>query len=528
MQLTARPAMPAATVSELRATLSALSLDSRGNKDTLKRRLLNARKHATASQERERAATGADVGAGGLDSGTARTTSDHVDPPRPEPRARRPPGQQFDSFLVFDVEATCERIDEPWGRLAFACVAPLRPLQSNVRNLSHLSRTYRNEQLSERDHRMARHPPPVAAAVGRRVGSRQSRRVPLVRQAGVGARHLALLHRAHGNHSSKLRHRREERHGHSLRTRSSSGARPTSRWRRLSRTCAATFIATSSYDITYSRLRTGPLGSPTVPGVSPAFTVAFPLPSDLELTLSVNFADLRDFVSKTCYLSNTARPDWLAGEIIDLRLLAGGFFSRLKKEKKERRRAGPESPSPSPPPPARDPDLSGDQATDGAQDPAVDGPTALELPAVASVSLPPHLLASLSPSPAPDGPPPAPPPALSPSYLPSHLLTAPATLSLPSVLLALTLPAFEGRLHSGLADARNASRILTDLARRGVLLETNRRVPEGGRGRERRWGWMEPGRRHGMGVELGKVKERWEEHVRKEQARAAMADAAVV
>ncbi|BGP53761.1 hypothetical protein JCM8202_005533 [Rhodotorula sphaerocarpa] len=446
--------MPAATVSELRATLSALSLDSRGNKDTLKRRLLNARKHATASQERERAATGADVGAGGLDSGTARTTSDHVDPPRPEPRARRPPGQQFDSFLVFDVEATCERIDEPWGRLAFA---------------------YPNEIIEW----------PVILLQWRQQSDDEWDLVKV-----------------------------DEYHSY---------VKPV--WaREISPFC------TELTGITQADLAL----APTFPNLCRNFHRDFILrhhlftPENRTTWVTDGPWDLRDFVSKTCYLSNTARPDWLAGEIIDLRLLAGGFFSRLKKEKKERRWAGSESPSPSPPPPARDPDLSGDQATDGAQDPAVDGPTALELPAVASVSLPPPLLASLSPSPAPDGPPPAPPPALSASYLPSHLLTAPATLSLPSVLLALTLPAFEGRLHSGLADARNASRILTDLARRGVLLETNRRVPEGGRGRERRWGWMEPGRRHGMGVELGKVKERWEEHVRKEQARAAMADAAVV
>ncbi|GAA5887170.1 hypothetical protein JCM3774_005344, partial [Rhodotorula dairenensis] len=80
------------TADELRAALAALSLDSRGNKDTLKRRLLRANKSRQQSP------------------------TPHTD----RRRRRRPPDQHFDSFLVFDVEATCERIDEPWGKVAFA------------------------------------------------------------------------------------------------------------------------------------------------------------------------------------------------------------------------------------------------------------------------------------------------------------------------------------------------------------------------------------------------------------------------
>jgi len=53
-----------------------------------------------------------------------------------------------------------------------------------------------------------------------------------------------------------------------------------------------------------------------------------------------------------------------------------------------------------------------------------------------------------------------------------------------------------------LSDARNLSRIVVDLASRGVGLEGNRIVPDGGKeGKERRWGWMDRG---------GNVK--WEQH----------------
>ncbi|SCV69428.1 BQ2448_2448 [Microbotryum intermedium] len=67
--------------------------------------------------------------------------------------------------------------------------------------------------------------------------------------------------------------------------------------------------------------------------------------------------------------------------------------------------------------------------------------------------------------------------------------TAPESLSIPCVLSALCLPPFVGHLHSGLDDARNLSRILIELARRGVGLEPNLTVPYM-QGREKRWDWM--------------------------------------
>lgn len=97
------------SVSELRAALAALSLDSRGNKDTLKKRWLRANKLP-------RGTSGSSDGAGAEEAQPRRGGQ-----PDPAPRSR-PPDQEYDSFLVFDVEATCERIDEPWGKLAFACV----------------------------------------------------------------------------------------------------------------------------------------------------------------------------------------------------------------------------------------------------------------------------------------------------------------------------------------------------------------------------------------------------------------------
>jgi hypothetical protein len=91
-----------ATVAELREALAALSLDPRGNKDTLRKRLARA----------------------------TRSLSRSSSPPRQPARERqtRPPDQLYDSFLVFDVEATCEQIEGPWGKLAFACVRGCLPL----------------------------------------------------------------------------------------------------------------------------------------------------------------------------------------------------------------------------------------------------------------------------------------------------------------------------------------------------------------------------------------------------------------
>lgn len=63
-----------------------LNLETRGNKDSLKARLLKAKKFNSIQDEIS------------------------------IPISTRPPGEEFERFLVFDVEATCEKLE---GRLAF-------------------------------------------------------------------------------------------------------------------------------------------------------------------------------------------------------------------------------------------------------------------------------------------------------------------------------------------------------------------------------------------------------------------------
>lgn len=59
------------------------------------------------------------------------------------------------------------------------------------------------------------------------------------------------------------------------------------------------------------------------------------------------------------------------------------------------------------------------------------------------------------------------------------------SLNIPQQLQALGLPAFQGRLHSGIDDTRNIARVMTELARRGVRLEPNTSINP-----NRRWNWM--------------------------------------
>ncbi|KAJ6455799.1 ribonuclease H-like domain-containing protein, partial [Mycena sanguinolenta] len=63
-----------------------------------------------------------------------------------------------------------------------------------------------------------------------------------------------------------------------------------------------------------------------------------------------------------------------------------------------------------------------------------------------------------------------------------------ATLNIPGQLLALGLPPFIGRQHSGIDDARNLTRIMAHLAREGVRLQPNTAI-----NLRRRWAWMGKG-----------------------------------
>lgn len=209
-------------------------------------------------------------------------------------------------------------------------------------------------------------------------------------------------------------------------------------------------------------------------------------------------ADLRDFVAKTCYLSKTPRPPWLAGDIIDLRNLTSAFFASLKKQSRSPQPAPVSSTAAGALGATTSVSAEGEDDDEEAVEPATPAPLPAPLASASAPSPPVALL-----------PDPTLSPPTAPTYLPSSQLTSPPNLSLPSVLSALTLPPFQGRLHSGLSDARNAARILADLAARGCVLAANRRVPEGGRGaRERKWGWMSGG---------GEV--RWEEWSRREGVR---------
>lgn len=59
------------------------------------------------------------------------------------------------------------------------------------------------------------------------------------------------------------------------------------------------------------------------------------------------------------------------------------------------------------------------------------------------------------------------------------------SLNIPQQLQALGLPAFQGRLHSGIDDTRNIARVMTELAYRGVRLEPKTSINP-----NRRWNWM--------------------------------------
>jgi len=59
------------------------------------------------------------------------------------------------------------------------------------------------------------------------------------------------------------------------------------------------------------------------------------------------------------------------------------------------------------------------------------------------------------------------------------------SLNIPAQLKALGLPEFEGRQHSGIDDCRNISRVMIELARRGITLVPNTAIYP-----DKRWHWM--------------------------------------
>ncbi|BGP29931.1 hypothetical protein JCM10296v2_001683 [Rhodotorula toruloides] len=433
------------TVAELRDALAALSLDSRGNKDTLKKRLARATRSLSRSSSPARLPV--------------------------RERQTRPPDQLYDSFLVFDVEATCEEIEGPWGKLAFA---------------------YPNEIIEW----------PVILLQWRRNRRRQQGTFEAgEEEEGDDEDDWELVQTAEFHSYVKPTWRRmlsafcTELTGITQRDVDSAPS-----FSQLCKNFYRDFIV--KHNLFTSENKTVWVTDGPWDASDSSLSVARLAQQSAEPTFS---ADLRDFVAKTCYLSGTPRPPWLAGEIIDLRLLVSSFFAGLKKDSTDSSQFD-----------GKVPNAFGalsvdeeDSRTEAADLKAALGaqplPTPIAGPLSASSAIP---ISSTSTS--------RDPPA--PAYLPSQQLTAPSSLSLPSVLDSLTLPPFSGRLHSGLSDARNASRILIDLAHRGVVLHTNRRVPEGGKaGKERRWGWMKGGE--------GARRVDWEGFLAKERARLSTREA---
>ncbi|KAF7777483.1 hypothetical protein Agabi119p4_3555 [Agaricus bisporus var. burnettii] len=121
--------------------------------------------------------------------------------------------------------------------------------------------------------------------------------------------------------------------------------------------------------------------------------------------------DIRDFVVKQCFISRIPMPDWLAGDVLDVRMTVMQWLSSQP--------------------------LLGDTE---------------------------------SPTPQARFPP------------------VRRSLNISAQLKALGLPSFQGRQHSGIDDARNIARIVTELAKRGVALRPNTQIKPG-----RKWVWMGKG-----------------------------------
>ncbi|KAA1471259.1 hypothetical protein DENSPDRAFT_775988 [Dentipellis sp. KUC8613] len=111
--------------------------------------------------------------------------------------------------------------------------------------------------------------------------------------------------------------------------------------------------------------------------------------------------DVRDFVVKQCFISNISMPDWIKGDVMDVRRTVSAWSEMKQTQTKK------------------------------------------------------------------------------------PLFPRRISLNIPSQLRALGLAPFEGRQHSGIDDARNIARIVTELARRGIRLEPNTFIHP-----NRRWAWM--------------------------------------
>lgn len=409
----------AATVDSLRSALSTLNLETRGNKDALKSRLRNALSSAAVPP-----------------------------PPEPSPPRRRPPNEEFDSFLVLDVEATCEKADDDNPRLAFAY--PNEIIELPVLLLQ-WKRTYDEETEQERWELV------VVDEFHSFVRPTWAPRLSAFCTELTGIQQVCF---------SSLCKTIADRNGQSDLIGAPTYSQLLKQFQANFLVSLSSFFASLPLICTIQQVKHGLFTK----GNQTAFVTDGPW-------------DLRDFIAKASHISRTPRPAWLAGPMVDLRILTAQYFSSLDKARKDEKRRS-RSPSPL----------------------YTDLPTPAPIPTTSSTPLSPHLPPFIPPlfhtlSRSPSSTPSVPTLSSVVPTLPSIVPTlssskAPASLSISSVLLSLELEPFIGRLHSGLADARNCARILVELARRGHPLLGNRIVPEGGRmGPERHWGWMGKGGR---------------------------------
>lgn len=136
-------------------------------------------------------------------------------------------------------------------------------------------------------------------------------------------------------------------------------------------------------------------------------------------------------MAKQCFVSGIPRPPWLGGPYIDIRSHATAYFAN---------KAGEKCP-----------------ALTESSSPASNTDDTLEATSTSSSQ---------------------------------PTIRAIADGSISTVLKALGLGEFKGRLHSGIDDVRNIARILQELVReeRGWTVSANAKI----HGKERRWDWMGP------------------------------------
>ncbi|SCZ97123.1 BZ3500_MvSof-1268-A1-R1_Chr4-2g07005 [Microbotryum saponariae] len=361
----------APTVDSLREALALLSLDTRGHKDVLSRRLA---RHRKAQHEAE--------------TPNPPPVSSRV----PIPRPNRPRGQAFDAYLCFDVEATCEYSSgQNVAKQAFGWPNEIIEFPMILLKWCKLDRIKSSPQssfVSESDKANQED----GKAGSDDIRSSEEDGTEEEDEADPERWELRVVDEFH------------------------SFVRPKHR-PKLSDFCR------NLTGITQAQVDSAPYYPQVLKRVEKQFITKHNLFTKEVKTVWVTDGpwDLRDFVAKQVFLSNVQRPSWLGGHVIDLRKLVTHYFA-------------------------------------GLLTPSIDLTTKMD--------------DSSSPK--------------SSDPLP---MIAPESLSIPCVLSALSLPPFIGQLHSGLDDARNLSRILVELARRGVALEPNLTVPQV-QGREKRWDWM--------------------------------------